>query len=92
MFNNRRKRHAFDESVDAKSIYRPKPMVDPFEPPEPIQPITDAEDLAKAYAQGDTYKYGKTLYIAGSHTIRDWYDVFTKIPFHLTDTKRRTGP
>jgi hypothetical protein len=43
--------------------------------------ITDAEGLARAYAQGDAYTHGTTTYIAGSHTARDWWDDVTKIPF-----------
>ena len=43
--------------------------------------ITDAEGLARAYQQGDAYTHGKTLYIAGSHTPRDWMDDVTRIPF-----------
>ena len=86
--NKFRKRPRFDDSVNVKSLYRPKPMIDPFKPPEKpeekLKPITDAEGLNKASAEGDTYKYGKTLYIAGSHTARDWYDDFTKIPFGTT--------
>ena len=86
--NKFRKRPRFDDSVDVKSLYRPKPMINPLKPAEKpeekLKPITDAEGLNKAYAQGDTYKYGKTLYIAGSHTARDWYDDFTKIPFGTT--------
>ena len=81
MFKDRRKRLMFDDSVDMKTVYRPKKTIDPFKPPEPLKPISDAEGLSKAYADGDTYTYGKTLYVAGSHTKRDWYDDFTKIPF-----------
>ena len=44
-------------------------------------PITDAEGLERAYAQGDTYTHGSTTYIAGSHTARVWWDDVTKIPF-----------
>jgi pimeloyl-ACP methyl ester carboxylesterase len=44
--------------------------------------ITDAEGLSRAYSQGDTYARGDTLYIAGSHTAKDWYDDFTKVPFY----------
>ena len=44
------------------------------------QTITDAEGLQRAYEQGDAYQYGDTLYVAGSHTARDWLDDFTKIP------------
>ncbi len=43
--------------------------------------ITDSEGLRKAYDQGDFYVHGKTMFIAGSHTKRDWFDDFTKIPF-----------
>ena len=42
---------------------------------------TDRQGLERAYAQGDTYIWGDTLYIAGSHTARDWYDDVTKVPF-----------
>ena len=42
--------------------------------------ITDADGLARAYQQGDAYMHGKTLYIAGSHTARDWMDDLTRIP------------
>ena len=43
--------------------------------------LSDSEALRKAYEHGDYYTHGKTLYIAGSHTSRDWWDDFTKIPF-----------
>ena len=43
--------------------------------------LSDSEGLRKAYEHGDYYMHGKTLYIAGSHTKRDWWDDFTKIPF-----------
>jgi len=43
-------------------------------------PITDSEGLDRAYNQGDAYMHGDTLYIAGSHTARDWYDDITKVP------------
>ena len=42
--------------------------------------ITDNDGLNRAYEQGDAYPFGDTLFIAGSHAARDWYDVFTKIP------------
>lgn len=44
--------------------------------------VTDAEGLSRAYSQGDTYARGDTLYIAGSHTAKDWYDDVTKVPFY----------
>ena len=42
--------------------------------------ITDSEGLRRAYEQGDYYVHGKTMFIAGSHTARDWFDDFTKVP------------
>ncbi len=42
--------------------------------------ITDSEGLRKAYDHGDYYVHGKTMFIAGSHTQRDWFDDVTKIP------------
>ena len=42
--------------------------------------ITDSEGLQRAYAQGDYYVHGRTMFIAGSHTARDWFDDFTKVP------------
>jgi len=44
-------------------------------------PLEDREGLQRAYQQGDSYTRGDTMYVAGSHTARDWYDNFTKIPF-----------
>jgi hypothetical protein len=43
--------------------------------------ITDKEGMQRAYEQGDAYAYGDTLYVAGSHTAKDWYDDVTKVPF-----------
>ena len=42
--------------------------------------ISEAEGLEKAYAHGDYFIHGKTMYIAGSHTKKDWYDDVTKVP------------
>ncbi len=42
--------------------------------------ISDSEGLQRAYQDGNYHLHGKTLYIAGSHTARDWFDDFTKIP------------
>ena len=42
--------------------------------------ITDAQGLERAYQHGDYYIYGDTMYIAGSHTAKDWYDEITKLP------------
>lgn len=44
--------------------------------------ITDTQGLNRAYKNGDTYVFGDTMYIAGSHNLRDWYDDITKIPFY----------
>ena len=41
---------------------------------------TDAEGEDRAYAQGDTYVEDNKLYVAGSHTLTDWFDDVTKIP------------
>jgi hypothetical protein len=51
-----------------------------------IENITDSEGLRRAYQQGDYYVHqdkvgGDKLFIAGSHTAKDWYDDVTKIPF-----------
>lgn len=43
--------------------------------------ITDADGIRRSYEQGDAYSHGKTLYVAGSHTARDWLDDVTRIPF-----------
>ena len=53
-------------------------------------PITDAEGLRRAYAQGDYYIHGRTMFIAGSHTARDWFDDITKVPAwgDLRDSER----
>jgi hypothetical protein len=45
------------------------------------KPLKDKVGLDRAYEQGDSYTRGDTMYIAGSHTARDWYDDVTKIPF-----------
>ena len=56
--------------------------------------ITDAEGLEKAYSLGDYLIHGKTMYIAGSHTEKDWYDDVTKYLYgaiydNQPDTKQR---
>ena len=37
--------------------------------------------MEKANQHGGHYIHGDTMYIAGSHTAKDWYDDVTKIPF-----------
>ena len=44
-----------------------------------IEQITDAQGFDKAYQQGDGFVNNKILYVAGSHTARDWFDDVTKI-------------
>ena len=52
-----------------------------FKRKEPRDNIkTDAEGMDRAYAQGDVYGEGNKEYVAGSHTMTDWFDDFTKIP------------
>ena len=41
---------------------------------------TDAEGMDRAYAQGDTYIEDNKMFVAGSHTARDWWGDFTKNP------------
>ena len=41
---------------------------------------TDAEGMDRAYGQGDVYGEGNKEYVAGSHTMTDWFDDATKIP------------
>ena len=50
--------------------------------------ISDAEGLRRAYQQGDAYAHNDTLYVAGSHTARDWWDDFTKLPFNSSNIHR----
>lgn len=54
-----------------------------------IKSMTDTEGIRKAYEHGDYHVFGDTLFIAGSHTVKDWVDDFTKIPF-WGDTKQAT--
>ena len=59
-------------------------------PEERYTAITDSEGLRRAYAHGDYYIHGKTMFIAGSHTARDWFDDITKVPAwgDLRDSER----
>ena len=56
--------------------------------------ITHSEGLQRAYKQGDYYVHGGTMFIAGSHTARDWFDDFTKVPAwgDLRDSERYQKP
>ena len=40
---------------------------------------TDAEGMDKAYAQGDVFGQDEKMFVAGSHTGRDWFDDVAKI-------------
>jgi hypothetical protein len=80
----RKRKHLFDTasptlltSSKHASAAQSKTDSDPLTGP----PVTDKEGLQRAYSQGDSYARGDTLYIAGSHTAKDWYDDFTKVPF-----------
>jgi hypothetical protein len=63
-----------------------KGMMQKEEPPKEEPPVgeekikTDAEGEDRAYTQGDTYTEDNKLYVAGSHTMTDWFDDVTKIP------------
>ena len=37
----------------------------------------DAEGLSKAYDQGDVFEQDDKMFIAGSHTARDWFGLTT---------------
>ncbi len=56
------------------------PYQNTAEPNLRLDGITDSEGLRRAYEQGDFYVHGKTMFIAGSHTQRDWFDDIIKIP------------
>jgi pimeloyl-ACP methyl ester carboxylesterase len=62
----------------------------PEKPTFKYDQITDSEGLKRAYDHGDYYIHGKTMFIAGSHTARDWFDDLTKIPVwgDLKDSER----
>ncbi len=45
------------------------------------EPLEDREGLERCYQQGDSYVRHSSMFVAGSHTARDWYDDVTKIPF-----------
>jgi len=67
-----------------KYIDYPEVFDDYQPPPKPpkteLKQFDDSEGLSKAYEQGDAVVMGQTLYVAGSHTARDWFDDVTKIP------------
>ncbi len=47
-----------------------------------LDKITYSQGLKRAYAQGDYHVHGDTMYVAGSHTLKDFYDDLTKVPFY----------
>jgi hypothetical protein len=72
------------------------PPIDPYKPQEPPKPSTfetDEKGLQRAYADGATAYDQETgnLYVAGSHTARDWFDDLTKIPLYDTWRSERYG-
>jgi hypothetical protein len=44
--------------------------------------ITDSQGLTRAYQEGDIYHHGKTLYVAGTHTIEDTWNDIRHVPFY----------
>ncbi len=58
-------------------LSKKKPKREPQRKQDKIK--TDAEGMDRAYAPGDVYGEGNKMYVAGSHTARDWYDDATKI-------------
>ena len=51
---------------------------------------TNKIGLRKAYESNkSTFVEGDTLYVAGTKTLKDWYDNFTKLPFGLTKNADR---
>lgn len=88
--------------LNMKVIHKPRKPIDhdnhfqfyqtskPNTPQLTVRTMTDAEGLSRAYKHGDYYVNGKTMYVAGSHTAKDWYDDVTKIPFwgDLRDSTR----
>ncbi len=73
LVNNKKKKHF--NFADQFRPYQP-----PQKPDLKYSTITDSEGLQRAYEHGDYYIHGKTMFIAGSHTARDWFDDVTKIP------------
>ena len=79
-FNNIRP-NIYNQRVDNNVTKQFKNIHNSLKNPEYItDEITDAQGLDRAYQHGDYYIHGDTMYIAGSHTAKDWYDDVTKIP------------
>ena len=80
--NKRQKTAGFEDQFH-EQVNRPKPVLK-------YNQITDAEGIAKANKHGDYYVHGRTMFIAGSHTVRDWFDDITKVPVwgDLKDSER----
>ena len=80
----RKRKRLFDDAPPAPpSSSKPAPIPEGQSKKNPLSgpSVTDKEGLQRAYSQGDAYARGDTLYIAGSHTAKDWYDDVTKVPF-----------
>ena len=41
--------------------------------------MSEADGLERAYAHGDYFIHGNTMYVAGSRTGQDWYVDVTKV-------------
>jgi hypothetical protein len=50
--------------------------------------ISDTQGLERAYKDGKFYKFGNTLYVAGSNNARAWYDDL-KIPLNKLEYSER---
>ena len=71
----------YNQRVDNNATRRFKEIHNPIKNTEYItDEITDDQGLERAYADRNYYIHGDTMYIAGSHTLQDWYDDVTKIP------------
>ena len=72
VFHTKFKNHTF--SIGNNHVYNYAPA----KPKTVKSTIADKEALKRAYQQGDYFIHGDTMYVAGSHTGKDWYDDFTK--------------
>ena len=74
--------NTYDQRVDINVTKQFREIHNPIQNTEHItDEITDAQGLERAYADGNYYIHGDTMYIAGSHNLQGWYDDVAKIPF-----------
>ena len=83
----KKRRTIFDDEADwvpqKGRMFTLKTRKDEEEQPQQVQEDkikTDAEGEDRAYADGDTFVEDDKSYVAGSHTLTDWFDGVTKIP------------